>query len=73
MSEKTHYRETKYGFQFGQADVSRACSHKGMVVVRIASRATGKFVDVQMSPKGRKMYVSTGEYRSPNDVAGEQP
>jgi hypothetical protein len=69
MSEM-HYRETKYGFQWGEADVSRVISHKGMVVLRVASRATGKFVDIQVSPKGRKMYVSTGEYKSPADVAG---
>lgn len=73
MSEGTFYRETKYGFQFGQADISRVCSDKGLVIVRVASRATGKFVDVQVSPKGRKMYVSTGEYKSPDDVPGEQP
>jgi hypothetical protein len=68
----THYRETKYGFQYGQADVSRVCSDKGAVILRIASRATGKFVDVQISAKGRKLYVSTGEYKDPSDVAGER-
>ncbi len=72
MSYGIHYIETQYGFQYGNADVSRCFSHKGMVFVRIASRTTGKFVDVQVSAKGRKMHVSTGEYKSPADVAGEQ-
>jgi hypothetical protein len=67
------YRETKYGFQFGQADVSRVCSDNGIVILRIASRTTGKFVDVQVSPKGRKLYVSEGKYKDPKDVAGERP
>lgn len=72
MSKKTHYRETKYGFQFGQADVSRAISDKGMVVIRIASRTTGKIIDVQVSAGGRTMHTTTGQYLSPKDVPGEQ-
>jgi hypothetical protein len=56
-----HYKETKHGFEFGQAAVMRVFSHKGAVCVRVMSRKNGKFVDIQLTPGGNKMFVSNGQ------------
>jgi hypothetical protein len=56
-----HNKATKYGFEFGQAKVSRCWSHNGAVCVRVMSRKNGKFVDIQLTPGGNKMYVSNGQ------------
>jgi hypothetical protein len=56
-----HYKETRFGFEYGQARVSRVFSHKGAVCVRVMSRKNGKFVDIQLSPGGNKMYISNGQ------------
>ena len=58
-----HRKTTDYGFEFGAADVMRCWSHKGTVCVRVASRTTGKYIDIQVSPAGRTMHVIEGKYR----------
>lgn len=60
-----HYAETPYGFEYGALSVERCWSHEGACCIRIRSIPTGKFVDVQTTPKGRKMYVSSGEGLEP--------
>ena len=60
-----HHAWTKYGFEYGPLSIERCWSHNGHVCIRIRSIETGKFVDVQTTPKGRKLFVSTGEGLEP--------
>lgn len=70
MTDKPHYAETPYGFEYGALSVERCWSHNGAVCVRIRSVPTGKFVDVQVTPAGRKLYVSTGNGIEPGYRVG---
>lgn len=64
MTEETiHAQDTRFGFQFGNADVSRCWSHKGAVCIRVKSMTSGEFIDIQVSPAGRKMHISKGKMR----------
>lgn len=54
-------KETTYGFEFGDLAVERLFTHKGYVAVRLRSVATGKYVDVQVSPTGRSFHVKQGK------------
>lgn len=58
----THYEETRYGFEYGAVSVERMWSHKGRVCIRLVCRGTRaeRYVDVEVTPKGNKMYVSSG-------------
>src|SRR5690606_13692013 len=61
MEQKvTHYAETRYGFEYGAVSVERMFSHNGYVGIRLVCYASGEYVDVQVSPKGRKMHVMSG-------------
>lgn len=55
-----HYAETRYGFEYGAASIERMYSHRGMVGIRIVCHKTGEYVDVQVSPGGRRMHVTKG-------------
>jgi hypothetical protein len=48
------YAETRFGFRYGAAIIERAASHKGYVVVTIATTAGKEFV-LTVSPSGRKV------------------
>ena len=62
MSAKsTHYRETKYGFEFGAAMVERTCSHNGHVVISI--KTPYRWLEVQVTPKGQK--IKTHQFQAP--------
>ena len=53
-------KTTPYGFLFGNLLVSRMWEHKGATCVRVENIVSGKYFDIQTSPKGRKQYVSVG-------------
>lgn len=48
MSE--HYRETRYGFEWGAAKVSRCASHKGHVVLTVVTPK--ERLDIRVTPSG---------------------
>jgi len=56
-----HYEETRYGFEYGAVSVERMWNRDGYVCIRIVARDSGKYVDIQASPKGRNLYVSNGD------------
>jgi hypothetical protein len=56
-----HHKETQCGFEFGQAKVERLWSHKGAVCLRVSSRETGQYVEITLSPGGRKLWTSAGK------------
>jgi hypothetical protein len=59
-----HYAETRYGFEYGALSIERMWSHNGYVCIRLVARPGGEYVDVQASPKGRKLHVTTGNERT---------
>ena len=59
-----HYKETNLGFEFEDASVERLFSHRGYAAIRIRSRSTGEYVDVQLSPKGRNIYIHRGNLKN---------
>ena len=46
----THYRESKYGFEYGAAIVERAASHKGYVSFMI--RTERQLLQIDVTPTG---------------------
>lgn len=55
-----HYAETRYGFEYGAAAVERMWNYRGYVCLRVVCRSTGEYVDLQVSPKGRRIHVHAG-------------
>ena len=53
-----HYQETAHGFEYGAANVSRAASHNGHVVLMIQTE--DQFVFIRVTPKGKKIVVDNG-------------
>lgn len=55
----THYRETDYGFEYGEAIVTRMLHNKdGSVFIGISSRAhPHKYLQVNVSAKGKSVTV----------------
>ena len=45
-----HYKETKFGFEWGAAIVERVVSHKGYVVLVVRSKR--KELDITVTPSG---------------------
>lgn len=60
MLKDIHYEETRYGFEYGAASIERMWHHGGYVCLRVVCRSTGKYVDLQVSPKGRRIHVHEG-------------
>ena len=50
MSTPPHYKETRFGFEYGAAKVERAFSHKGYVGIRITTKR--HFLDIDVTPSG---------------------
>jgi hypothetical protein len=50
---------TTLGFDWGDMAVERCFEHKGYKCVRVRSMATGLYVDIQLSPKGNRMHISS--------------
>jgi hypothetical protein len=48
-----HYRETKFGFEYGAADVTRTLSDDRSGVVITISTMIGQVVHVRITPNGR--------------------
>lgn len=61
---QVHYAETRYGFEYGAVSVERMWNHKGYVAIRLVCRESGKYVDVQVSPKGYTVYVTEGNEKA---------
>jgi hypothetical protein len=51
----THIATTQYGFEYGAAEVIRACSHKGYVVITVAAKCGA--VDLIVTPKGNRIRI----------------
>lgn len=60
MLKDIHYEETRYGFEYGAVAVERMWNHDGYVCIRLVCRKSGKYVDVQASPKGYSLHVTQG-------------
>jgi hypothetical protein len=47
---------TRYGFQFGAAEVTRLTDFKGTAVIEVSTTA-GRNVQIYVSPKGKSLRV----------------
>ena len=56
-----HYRETRFGFEYGAAAVERACSHNGYVVILV--KTPHQWLEVQVTPAGR--VIRTKQFPAP--------
>jgi hypothetical protein len=57
-----HYRETKWGFQYGAATVERCCSDRLGVVISVTTPY--RIAHISVSPTGRVIRVSNVSRRS---------
>lgn len=48
------------GFDFGVLRVERLTEDHGAIVVRVLNRASGKYIDVQTTARGRRQHVTCG-------------
>ena len=64
-----HHAETRYGFEYGPLSIERCWSHNGYCAIRIRSLTTGEFIDVQTTPKGRKLHTTTGRIAPTSTVS----
>lgn len=60
MDNEIFFKEIKTGFVFGNLMVTRLWSHKGATCIRTLNTASGLYVDIQTTRKGKKQYVNTG-------------
>jgi len=56
----THRKETRFGFEFGALKVTRTFSVGNLAALRVLARETGKYVDITVSPHGRRIHISEG-------------
>ena len=47
---KIRYEETKFGFNWGAANIERCCSHKGYVFLTV--RTKRQWLDITVTPSG---------------------
>lgn len=60
-----HFRQTDYGFEFGAAKVTRACSMRdGTVIVSIATPRLKAGVDIYVTKTGKvRVFGETTEWK----------
>jgi hypothetical protein len=62
-NDPIHYRETKYGFEYGAASVERTASHKGHILMLI--KTPYRWLEVRVTPKGQN--IETTQFDAPKD------
>lgn len=58
MTVESTAKMTNMGFDWGDMAVERCFEDKGYRCVRVRSMSTGDYVDIQLSPKGRRLHVT---------------
>lgn len=56
--------ELTFGFRWDDVTVERVCDLKGHKFLRVSHAKTGKFVDIRVTPSGKKMETTLGQVRS---------
>lgn len=61
-----HYKETKYGFEYGAAKVSRYCSDEKKGWVDLGIETPKGTIQVYVTKTGKiRVYDETGEWKKP--------
>ncbi len=62
------YEETRFGFNYGAAEITRVCSDnkKGWVTIGINTPKTKEMIQIYVTKTGKVRIFQNGEWKKPN-------
>ena len=73
LSSIMRYEETKYGFEYGAAKISRCCSDEGKgwitLLLETPKYPQGKSLQIYVTKSGKvRIYGPSGEWKAPSSL-----